>query len=48
MGTVMESGGEDVCKNGTSKVKLINGELVQITYRKLQNGIIKIGDAWIK
>ncbi|MCW6111104.1 polymorphic toxin type 35 domain-containing protein [Clostridium sporogenes] len=48
IGEVIETGGDDVYKNGTSKVKLINGELVQVTYRKLQNGIIKIGDAWIK
>ena len=45
---VMETGGDVVYKNGTSKVKLINGELVQVTYKKLPNGTIKIGDAWVK
>lgn len=48
IGEVMETGGDVIYKNGTSKVKLINGELVQVTYKKLPNGTIKIGDAWVK
>lgn len=45
---VMESGGEVPYKKVSSKVKIVNGEFVQVVYVKLSNGTIKISDAWVK
>ncbi len=45
---VLETGEEISYKTGTSKVKTIKGEQIQVTYKRLSDGTIKIGSAWIK
>jgi len=45
---VLETGEVEPYKTGTSRIKMINHELVQVTYKKLLDGTIKIGNAWIK
>ena len=44
----LETGEDELYKAGASRVKMIDNELVQVTYKKLFDGTIKIGNAWIK
>ncbi|STC72739.1 Uncharacterised protein [Clostridium botulinum] len=45
---VLNEGVEGTYKSVYSKTLNINGNIVEVTYVKLKNGIIKISDAWIR
>ncbi|MCA1032528.1 hypothetical protein LCL95_16065 [Bacillus timonensis] len=45
---VMQNGAVIPYKSVSSKVKMVNGELVQVTYKKLPDGTYRISDAWVK
>ena len=44
---VMDTGIEGPYKTVYSKKAIINGVMVEVTYNKLNEGIIKISDAWV-
>ncbi len=35
-------------KNGSSKVKVINGHIVEVTFARAKDGTIKIGCGWVQ
>ncbi|WP_281268709.1 polymorphic toxin type 35 domain-containing protein [Paranoxybacillus vitaminiphilus] len=45
---VMHNGADIPYKSVSSRVKMVNGQLVQVTYKKLPDGTIRISDAWVK
>ncbi|WP_204498131.1 polymorphic toxin type 35 domain-containing protein [Aquibacillus albus] len=45
---VMKNGADMPYKNVSSKMKIINGELVQATYKILPDGSYRISNAWVK
>ncbi|MBM7570658.1 hypothetical protein JOC48_001136 [Aquibacillus albus] len=44
----MKNGADMPYKNVSSKMKIINGELVQATYKILPDGSYRISNAWVK
>lgn len=44
----MENGTEGSYKGVFSKTLEVGGEIVEVTYTKLENGVIKISDAWVR
>ena len=45
---VMHNGADIPYKSVSSRVKMVNGQLVQVTYKKLPDGTIRISDVWVK
>ncbi|REJ13792.1 MAG: hypothetical protein C6W58_13895 [Bacillaceae bacterium] len=45
---VIHNGADIPYKSVSSRVKMVNGQLVQVTYKKLPDGTIRISDAWVK
>ncbi|MDR0299415.1 MAG: hypothetical protein LBI13_04960, partial [Streptococcaceae bacterium] len=45
---VMEEGTEGPYRGVFKKALEVNGKIVEVTYNKMENGEIKISDAWIK
>ncbi len=45
---VMLEGAENTYKSVYSKTLEIGGKIVEVTYNKLKDGVIKISDAWVR
>lgn len=43
----MDTGSEGSYKTVFSKKAIVNGHEVEVTYTKLNNGMIRISDAWV-